>query len=279
MRNGQVVLSKRLQMLADMVTRGNTVADVGCDHGFLSVYLVQNKISPHALAMDVREGPLGAAREHIESSGLNTYIETRLSDGLKKLKTGEARTLICAGMGGRLMERILGNDIEKARSIQELILQPQSEIPQFRCFLRREGFRIQAEDGVYEEGKYYFAMKAVYIGETENIPEKGVCAEACAGITGQHGTDVQSEGPGKDAGQVSNLRQQADLQDIYDEYGELLLKGRHPVLGQYLQYRRETAEKLLQRLEAEHTERAAERLSEVRRELVEIEIAEGWFER
>ena len=61
----KVVLSQRLQALADMVSDGNSVADVGCDHGFLSIYLVQNGISPHVLAMDVRQGPLQRAREHI----------------------------------------------------------------------------------------------------------------------------------------------------------------------------------------------------------------------
>lgn len=256
MKGRQVVLSKRLQMLAEMVTRGNTVADVGCDHAFLSVYLVQKGISPRVLAMDVRKGPLAAAREHIESSGLNTYIETRLSDGVEKLEIGEAETLVCAGMGGRLMERILRAHMEKTRSMRELILQPQSELKEFRMFLHREGFRILAEDAVYEEGKYYFAMKAVYAGDAQS--------------------DGQSRADGKLRESVSSGPM--DLQSIYDEYGELLLKGKHPVLRQYLQYRRETAERILEKLAAERTERVAERLSEVRQELTEIERASGWFE-
>ena len=70
MKGGQVTLSRRLQMLADMVTPGNRVADVGCDHGFLSVFLVQRRISPHVLAMDVRKGPLAAAAGHVEECGL-----------------------------------------------------------------------------------------------------------------------------------------------------------------------------------------------------------------
>lgn len=258
MKGRQVVLSKRLQMLAEMVTRGNTVADVGCDHAFLSVYLVQKGISPRVLAMDVRKGPLAAAREHIESSGLNTYIETRLSDGVEKLEIGEAETLVCAGMGGRLMERILREHMEKTRSMRELILQPQSELKEFRMFLRREGFRILAEDAVYEEGKYYFAMKAVYAGDAQS--------------------DGQSRADWKHRESVSDSSGQTDLQSIYDEYGELLLKGKHPVLRQYLQYRRETAGRILEKLEAERTERAAERLSEFRQELTEIERASGWFE-
>ena len=63
-------MSERLQMLAEMVTPGYRVADIGCDHGFLSIYLVQKGISPHVLAMDVRKGPLAAATEHVENSGL-----------------------------------------------------------------------------------------------------------------------------------------------------------------------------------------------------------------
>lgn len=244
MRGRQIVLSKRLQMLAEMVTRGNTVADVGCDHAFLSIYLVQRQISPCVLAMDVRKGPLAAAQQHIEGSGLNTYIETRLSDGMEKLEIGEAESLVCAGMGGRLMERILRTHMEKTQSMRELILQPQSELKEFRMFLRREGFRIQAEDAVYEEGKYYFAMKAAYTGEKEHMQE------SCG---------------------------QSDLQSVFDEYGELLLKSGHPVLRQYLLYRRKAAEQILEKLGAGTADRTVARISEVRQELAEIERASGWF--
>ncbi|MDE6213453.1 MAG: class I SAM-dependent methyltransferase, partial [Lachnospiraceae bacterium] len=71
---------------------------------------------------------------------------TRLSDGLHKYKIGEADTLICAGMGGGLMTRILANEKEKTDSFRELVLQPQSELEQFRRFLRENGYRIQDEE-------------------------------------------------------------------------------------------------------------------------------------
>ena len=80
-----VVLSKRLQALADMVTPGNKVADVGCDHGFVSIYLVQKGTAPYVYAMDVREGPLQRAKEHIADYCMEEYIETRLSDGVAAL--------------------------------------------------------------------------------------------------------------------------------------------------------------------------------------------------
>lgn len=154
-----VVLSKRLQAVAAMVTVGNRVCDVGCDHGFVSIYLVEQGFSPSVLAMDVRSGPLSAAREHITEHGLDEKIETRMSDGLHNYNVGEADTLICAGMGGRLMMRILSDDKNKTESFRELILQPQSEIEQFRSRLREQGYCITEENMIEEDGKFYPIMR------------------------------------------------------------------------------------------------------------------------
>lgn len=161
-----VQLSRRLKALADLVTPGNVAADVGCDHGFLSVYLIERGISPRVIASDVRKGPLAAARAHVEERGLSTYIETRLSDGLSEYHPGEAQTLICAGMGGRLMQRILLQSMETAKGFQELILQPQSELCQFRVFLREQGFLVTDENILEEDGKYYFLFRVVPGEET-----------------------------------------------------------------------------------------------------------------
>ncbi len=247
-------------MLADMVTLGNRVADVGCDHGFLSIYLVQNGISPRVLAMDVRQGPLAAAEAHIGACGLGAYIGTRLSDGLKAFDAGEAETLVCAGMGGRLMQKILSDSMEKAKGFRELILQPQSELREFRAFLRRQGFLVEAENAVCEEGKYYFAMKAVYAGASEAERDLQTACDGRADLTDE-GKDVQRR------------------QGLFDEYGELLLRQRHPVLGQYLRFRRELAQRLADKLSEEKTETAAVRLEEIKGELAEICDALGYFRR
>lgn len=156
-----IVLSRRLQAVAAMVTAGNSVCDVGCDHGFVPIYLVRQGISPRVLAMDVRSGPLSAAKEHIAEHGLDSLIETRLSDGLHNYNIGEAQTLICAGMGGGLMMRILSDSAEKAASFHELILQPQSEIEQFRAGLRGMGYCITDENMIEEDGKFYPMMKVI----------------------------------------------------------------------------------------------------------------------
>lgn len=160
------MLSKRLHTVAHMVTRGNLVCDVGCDHGYVSIYLVKQGISPGVLAMDVRKGPLGAAREHVADYGLEDSIETRLSDGLHNYNIGEAQSLICAGMGGRLMRRILKEDIDKTMSFQELILQPQSEVEQFRRFLRENNCLVQEEEILKEDGKFYQVIRAIPAGDS-----------------------------------------------------------------------------------------------------------------
>lgn len=233
MRDGQVVLSRRLRMLADLVTKGYRAADVGCDHGFLSIYLIQQGISSRVLAMDVRKGPLTAAQEHIAACGLEAYIESRLSDGLAALCPGEAETLICAGMGGPLMEKILRDGMDKARGLKELILQPQSEIGAFRRFLRREGFRILAEDAVCEDGKYYFAMKAVYAGtESRESPQET--------LGSRETVQDRDAAPPEEGEKIAR--------ELADEYGELLLRKRHPVLKQYLEFRKGVLEELEERL-------------------------------
>ena len=155
-----VTLSGRLRTVAGMVTGGSRVCDVGCDHGFVPIYLVQQGISPSVLAMDLREGPLGAAREHVTAYGLEEQIETRLSDGLHNYTAGEADSLICAGMGGGLMRRILEAEREKTDSFREMILQPQSEIEKFRQFLRENGYGILDEEMIEEDGKFYQVIRA-----------------------------------------------------------------------------------------------------------------------
>ncbi len=163
-------LSERLYNITEMVTPGHVVADVGCDHGYVSIYLVEEQIIPHAIAMDVGTGPLKRAKEHIEEAGLTEYIETRLSDGVHALQPGEADSLIIAGMGGPLMQRIMEEGQDVLAQMKEFILQPQSEIAEFRHFLQNSGYHIISESMVCEDEKYYPMMKAVH-GEMSYVNE------------------------------------------------------------------------------------------------------------
>lgn len=155
-----IVLSKRLRMNASLVTEGHRLADVGTDHGYIPIVLVQEGRIPSALAMDVNPGPLERAKQHIEEYQLDALIHTRLSDGVKELRPDEADSVLIAGMGGALMIKILEEGREVLSSVKELILQPQSEVDKVRHYLEEAGYTIVREDMVREEGKYYPVMKA-----------------------------------------------------------------------------------------------------------------------
>ena len=163
---GKVQLSDRLTAIAEMVTEGNRLVDVGCDHGYLPVYLMLQHKIPGAIATDVGKGPLTRAQEHIAQYHMEAYIETRLCNGLSEIRSGEGDTLVIAGMGGPLMERILSEGRHALPGFQELILQPQSDIPHFRRFVMQNGYQIIQEEMILEDGKFYPIMKAVtYEGE------------------------------------------------------------------------------------------------------------------
>lgn len=155
----RIRLSKRLAAVGSLVTKGNILADIGCDHGYLPIYLISQRRIPRAIAMDVRSGPLSRARANIEAYGLLDYIEIRLSDGLEALEPKEAQTLVIAGMGGPLMEEILKKGNGTLTSAKELVLQPQSEVEHFRRFLQKLPFTVTEEEMVEEDGKYYPMMR------------------------------------------------------------------------------------------------------------------------
>lgn len=156
-----VQLSERLLAAAGMVTKGNIVADVGCDHAYTSIYLCQAGIAPKVIAMDVNKGPLVGAKAHVEEAGLSENIDIRLSDGLQKLVPGEADSVLLCGMGGLLMIKILSDYPETTASLKELILQPQSEVGEVRRYLHKQGYEITKEHMLKEDGKFYVMMRAV----------------------------------------------------------------------------------------------------------------------
>ncbi|MCM1134217.1 MAG: class I SAM-dependent methyltransferase [Clostridium sp.] len=247
---GKIVLSARMKALADMVTIGGRVCDLGCDHGYLSIYLIQHKISPHVLAMDVRKGPLGKAEEHIRRAGLEEYITLRLSDGLSGYSIGEAETLVCAGMGGPLMREILAREPLKTEDFKELILQPQSEIASFRKGLRALGLEIVREDMVLEDGKFYPMMKAVPAEKDFD----GLSAE---------GSLCWETESGKREEKAEGLRQ-----ELEDRFGPELLRARHPVLWEFLKREWQKSRELLSVLEkAAGSRRAGQRREEIAREM------------
>lgn len=154
-------LSRRLEAVASFVPEGSRVADIGTDHGYIPIALVERGICPSAIAMDIRSGPLERAGEHIRERGLTDQISTRLSDGLAELAIGEADAVVIAGMGGELVIHILEGGRHLWSDLQAFILSPQSELEKVRRYLEANGFHIQKEDMVWDEGKFYTVMLVV----------------------------------------------------------------------------------------------------------------------
>lgn len=154
-------LSKRLQAVANLVSDGLTVADVGTDHGYVPIHLIQTGKCERAIAMDVNRGPLLRAKNHIEEQGLSFQIDTRLSDGVNHLSRGEVECVVIAGMGGALTVRILEQGEQIFRALKEFVLQPQSEIWKVREYLCEAGYLIVDEDMIFEDGKFYPMMKVI----------------------------------------------------------------------------------------------------------------------
>ncbi|MGB4660472.1 MAG: class I SAM-dependent methyltransferase [Mobilitalea sp.] len=153
-------LSKRLQAVADFVTPGNRVADIGCDHAHTSIYLMEKKIAPFIVAMDVNQGPIDHAKENIKHYKFQDRIDTRKSDGMEKLNIGEVDTILIAGMGGALTVQILSARMDIVNSVRELVLQPQSDLHRVRKMIQDSGFLIIQETMIREFGKIYVMMKA-----------------------------------------------------------------------------------------------------------------------
>lgn len=156
-----IKLSERLQSVANLITPGLSVADIGTDHGYLGIYLMQNKLAKSVIASDVNVGPLQKATDNIKAYELSNAIDTRLSDGLKMYEPGEAEAIVMAGMGGNLIIDIMINGSDVCKSAKELILQPQSDIGRVRHYLQDNGYMIISENMVCEDNKFYPMMKAV----------------------------------------------------------------------------------------------------------------------
>ena len=213
-------ISSRLKLIASFVDDNSHVIDVGCDHALLDIFLVQTKTNIKVIASDVNKGPLERAREHVSEKRLSTYIETRLSDGAKAInyikdEDGisklEVQAALIAGMGGRLMIRILQDSLDKFTSMDEFILQPQSEIPKVRQFIREIGYHIEKENMILEDGKYYPMMKVVR-GKANEVSLEGISQTVA------------------DSLDESGIL----LQELFDEYGECLLKEQNETLYQFL---------------------------------------------
>ena len=202
-------IPKRMLAIANLVDNSKVLADVGCDHAYISINLLENGKAERIIASDLREGPLNIAKDNIKLESFEERIETRLCAGLCGYEAGEVDTILISGMGGMLVKEILSESIDVVKMADTLILEPQSDLRVVRAYLKDIGFKIIDEDMLNEGGKYYQIMKAVKSKERiEDCDDLGDMAE--------------------------------------NEFGPILIKKKHLVLLEFLKKRKNHYERLLQ---------------------------------
>lgn len=155
-------LGNRLSLCASMVRVGTALADVGTDHAYLPVWLAKQGLIRSAVAADIRPGPLERASANIARYGVEDLVSARLSDGLDRIKPNEAEDVVIAGMGGLMMVHILERAPWLKETGRRLILQPMTKAEKLRGFLVRQGFLIEREQAVEEEGHVYSVMRVFF---------------------------------------------------------------------------------------------------------------------
>lgn len=239
--NNIINISERLKCVAGLVNKGARVADIGTDHAYLPIYLVQNGISNKVYACDVRKEPLRRAKLHIDEYGLSDKITTQLCDGLKGINKGDVDTVTICGMGGKLMKNILKAGIDKLGDNTQLVLSAQSELRDFRKYLIEAGIYIKSEHMLLEDGKYYFIFDCVYNTQDEyylnvtNIQQNNIYEHAA--VAGDihnnniHNNDNHKEDYDKEDNDKKKITAYAE-EEL--RYGRYLLDNKSEVLYEYL---------------------------------------------
>ncbi|CGE79094.1 Bcl-2 family protein [Streptococcus pneumoniae] len=161
------MISKRLELVASFVPQGAILLDVGSDHAYLPIELVERGQIKSAIAGEVVEGPYQSAVKNVEAHGLKEKIQVRLANGLAAFEEADQVSVITiAGMGGRLIARILEEGLGKLANVERLILQPNNREDDLRIWLQDHGFQIVAESILEEAGKFYEFL-VVEVGEME----------------------------------------------------------------------------------------------------------------
>ncbi len=164
-------LKGRLKAVFDLIKDGAFVVDIGTDHAYLPIALYLSNKAKRVIACDIKEKPLASARKNLDKAGCSP-VETRLCDGLSGVKEGEADTIVIAGMGGEVISEILFScDYIKDPALT-LILQPMTSAGFLRKRLYSEGFFIEKEVAVKENGKVYSVMRVKFCGENKEISPK-----------------------------------------------------------------------------------------------------------
>jgi len=248
-------LSERMAALARLAS-GGAAADIGTDHGFVPIFMVQNGLCGRAVLSDINEGPLKKAEENISASGLDPELfDLRLGGGLSVLEDGEVDSVIIAGMGGELIASILGEDIQKSRSFKTFVLQPRTRAEVLRRWLDVNGFAVTGEFLVRERGRICQIIRAMPVEPSgvlfDNTEEPGECADGGIELVAKRADgSVDSKAGEADCGDLhSSTGCRECFRDWTDYiYPPMILESEDPLAREYIQSEAARLKTLLERL-------------------------------
>lgn len=164
-------LTNRLLKIANLVTPNKRLADIGTDHGYIPVYLLNKGVIDFAILADINKGPLENARSEVNRNKLQEKVDLRLGSGIEVLKKGEVDEIIIAGMGGILIADLLEANKEVAHNTEKLILQPMQAQEELRIYLLNNGYEILDECLEKEDFRLYEIIVAKYTGKNTNVED------------------------------------------------------------------------------------------------------------
>lgn len=162
-------LSKRLACIFQMIEPCQCLCDIGTDHAHIPNEVISQGVAKKAIASDVRKGPCEVARKNIAAHGFSNQIEVRMGSGFATIQPGECDCAVIAGMGGNLMLELFREAGELPKTIKQIVVQPQNALERVRRFFNEEGYTIQKEKLVYDEGKFYTVFSVTYTGKKQKV--------------------------------------------------------------------------------------------------------------
>lgn len=164
-------LTNRLLRIASLVSKNKRLADIGTDHGYIPVYLLNENKIDFAILADINKGPLENARKEVRRNKLEDKVDLRLGSGIEVLKKDEVDEIIIAGMGGILISDLLEANKEVAHSVDKLILQPMQAQEELREYLLNNGYEILDECLEKEDFRIYEIIIAKYTGKNTIVED------------------------------------------------------------------------------------------------------------
>ena len=242
-------LGARIQTMVDLYPVVDSIADIGCDHGYTAIALYEAGKAEKLFACDIGKEPLEMAKKNVRFRGLEDKITCRLGNGLEALEKGECKHLLLSGMGGMLIIQILERRIEEFETI---LLSPQSDYEKVRRFLYPY-MELVEDCYVKEKNKFYRILLAKKQREQDL---KGKTSDAESKTLHIEGDNSNTERKTLDSSKITKVEW---------EFGWLPLKKKDPVLKELLEDEKRHLEEMLsknpQKVIAEKLERVKEGLS------------------